>query len=95
MSDRADEDVQGREPLTALGEAIRGLRTEAGMSQEGLASGAELDPPTLAAIEAGRAEPTWGDLRRLAYAIGTPLERLLKAAEDLEQGDEGDVETTP
>jgi transcriptional regulator with XRE-family HTH domain len=95
MSDRADEDAQGREPLTALGKAIRALRTEAGMNQEDLASGAELKPPALAAIEAGRAEPTWGELRRLAYAIGTPLERLLKVAEELERGDEGDVETTP
>jgi transcriptional regulator with XRE-family HTH domain len=56
------------------------------MSQEDLASGAELEPAALAAIEAGRAEPTWGDLRRLAYAIGTSLERLLKAAEELERG---------
>jgi transcriptional regulator with XRE-family HTH domain len=95
MSDRADEDARGREPLTALGEAIRNLRTEAGMSQEGLASGAELEPSTLSAIEAGREEPTWGDLRRLAYALDTPLERLLKTAEGLERGDEGGAETTP
>jgi transcriptional regulator with XRE-family HTH domain len=94
MSDRGDEDARGREPLTALGEAIRTLRAKAEMSQEDLASGAELEPPALAAIEAGRAEPTWGDLRRLAYAIDMPLERLLKAAEELERGDEGDIETT-
>jgi transcriptional regulator with XRE-family HTH domain len=94
MSDRADEETQGREPLTALGEAIRTLRTKAGMGQEVLASGAELEPSTLSAIEAGREEPTWGDLRRLAYALDTPLERLLKTAEELEHGDEGDAETT-
>src|SRR6185369_9183527 len=78
MSDRADEDPQRLEPLTALGEAIRTLRTQAGLSQEELARQAELEAPTLTAFEAGREEPTWGDLRRIAYVLQVPLERLLE-----------------
>lgn len=84
MSDRASEDTRGLEPLAALGEAIRALREQAGLSQEQLASDASLDAPALAAIEAGREEPTWGDLRRLAYALGTSLEQVLELAESLE-----------
>jgi transcriptional regulator with XRE-family HTH domain len=90
MSDRADEDARGLEPLPALGEAIRSLRTQAGLSQEELARQAELEAAALTAIEAGSEEPTWGDLRRIAYALQTPLERLLKVAEGLERGTEGD-----
>jgi transcriptional regulator with XRE-family HTH domain len=86
MSDRADEDARGLEPLPALGEAIRTLRARAGLSQAELARQAELDAPTLTAIEAGREEPTWGDLRRIAYALQTPLEGLLEVAEELERG---------
>jgi transcriptional regulator with XRE-family HTH domain len=95
MDDRTGEDTPGLAPLAALGEAIRTLRSQAELSQEDLARRAELEPPALDAIEAGRAEPTWGDLRRLAYGLGTPLERLLEAAEGLEQGDGSDIETEP
>jgi transcriptional regulator with XRE-family HTH domain len=88
MSDPADEDARGREPLeplAALGEAIRTLRTQAGLTQGELAAEAKLETPTLVAIEVGREEPTWGDLRRLAYALDTPLEKLLELAESLEE----------
>jgi transcriptional regulator with XRE-family HTH domain len=86
MSDPAGDDTRGMDPLAALGEAIRTLRTEAGLSQEELARRAELEASALAALEAGREEPTWGDLRRLAYALEKPLEGLLRVAEELEQG---------
>jgi len=81
MNDRRDEDARG---LAALGAAIEALRTQAGLSAEELATRAELPPPSLAAIEAGEEEPTWGDLRRLAQGLETPLERLLELAESLE-----------
>ncbi|HET9592674.1 MAG TPA: helix-turn-helix transcriptional regulator [Solirubrobacterales bacterium] len=91
MSDRADEDARGLEPLPALGEAIRSLRTRAGLSQEELAGQAELKAAALTAIEAGSEEPRWGDLRRIAYALQTPLERLLEVAEELERGSSEDA----
>jgi transcriptional regulator with XRE-family HTH domain len=88
MTDRADAETPDLEPLAALGEAIRALRTRANLSQEELARRGAVEATALAAFEAGREEPTWGDLRRLAHALGTSLERLLQVAEDLESGDQ-------
>ena len=82
MSDRDGEDARG---LAALGAAIEALRTQAGLSADELAARAELPPRSLEAIETGREEPTWGDLRRLAQGLETPLEELLRLAESLEQ----------
>ena len=86
MSDRSGEDGRGLEPLAALGAAIQTLRAQAGLSQEELAVRCDLDLPSLAAIEGGRKEPTWGDLRRIASGVGTALDQLLALAEELEQG---------
>jgi transcriptional regulator with XRE-family HTH domain len=83
MSDRAGEDARG---LEALGAAIRTLRTEAKLSPDELATRAELPAESVTAIEAGREEPTWGDLRRIAYGLEAPLEKLLELAEALERG---------
>jgi transcriptional regulator with XRE-family HTH domain len=82
MNDLAGEDARG---LAALGTAIRASRAEAGLGADELASRAELPVRSLEAIEAGQEEPTWGDLRRIAHALDTPLERLLEAAEELER----------
>lgn len=89
MSDRADADTPGLEPLAALGEAIRSLRTQADLTQEELAQRAKLEMPDLATFEAGREEPTWGDLRRIARGLSTPLEQLLELAERLEKDGRG------
>lgn len=83
MSGRADEDARG---LIALGATIRTLRTQAGLSSDELAAGAGFDPSLLADVEAGRREPTWGDLRRISQALGSPLQSLLELAERLENG---------
>ena len=86
MSDRADEDARG---LAALGTAIQTLRTQLGVTTDELAGRAEVPSPSLAAIEAGEEEPTWGDLRRLAHALETSLEGLLELAESLERAGPG------
>ena len=86
MTDRAGDDAYG---LAALGAAIKALRTEAGLSLDQLAARAEVPSRSLEAIEAGQEEPTWGDLRRLAQGLETPLEKLLELAEDLERGGPG------
>lgn len=83
MSGHADEDARG---LIALGATIRTLRTQAGLSEDELAAEAGLDPSLLAEVEAGRREPTWGDLRRISQALGSPLQSLLELAERLETG---------
>jgi transcriptional regulator with XRE-family HTH domain len=87
MSERAGEDARG---LAALGAAIEASRAQAGLSTDQLAAGAEMTKQSLEAMEAGQEEPTWGDLRRLAHALGTSLEKLLETAERLEQGEQGD-----
>jgi transcriptional regulator with XRE-family HTH domain len=81
MNDHAGEDARG---LAALGTAIRMLRTRAGLSEEDLSARAEVELSLIEAVEEGRQEPTWGDLRRIAYGLDTPLEKLLELVADLE-----------
>ena len=69
------------DPNAALGAVVRELRERANLSQRDLAAQAELDEHEVAAIEAGQLEPTWGDLRRIAYAVGVPLPELLARLE--------------
>jgi transcriptional regulator with XRE-family HTH domain len=85
MSDRGDE-TRG---LAALGAAIRALRTQADLSAAELSERTEVEPALLSAIEEGRREPTWGDLRRIARGLETPLEELLALAERLEEAGPG------
>jgi transcriptional regulator with XRE-family HTH domain len=72
---------RGLDPNAALGAVIRRLREEAGLSEKELAAQAGLDLDEVGAIEAGRMEPTWGDLRRVAYALKVPLPDLLRLVE--------------
>jgi transcriptional regulator with XRE-family HTH domain len=80
-SDRAHD------PDAALGAAVRQLREQAGLDQGDLARNAELDEREVVAIEAGRLEPTWGDLRRIAAALGVPLPELFSLTARLEGND--------
>lgn len=73
------------DPQPTLGYAIRELRTESSLSQDELAELAELDPAELSRIESGRADPAWGDVRRIARALGVSLESLAELAEELEE----------
>jgi transcriptional regulator with XRE-family HTH domain len=81
MSDRGGDDARG---LVALGVAIQTLRDRAGLREDELAQRAEVELSLLEEVEEGRREPTWGDLRRIAEGLGTPLENLLELAESLE-----------
>ena len=56
-----------------------------GLSEGDLAARAEVATLLIEEIEEGRQEPTWGDLRRIADGLGTPLEKLLELAESLEE----------
>lgn len=77
----------GREsdPDAALGAALAQLRERAKMSRAELAERMELGEQAIAEIEAGRLEPTWGDLRRIASALGVPLADLLALTEELQR----------
>ena len=77
--------TDGLDPNAALGAVVRELRERANLSQRDLAAQAELDEHEVAAIEAGKLEPTWGDLRRIAHALGVPLPELLARLESPEE----------
>jgi len=64
------------------------LRERERLSQGELAARAELEPGLIARIEAGEADPTWGDARRIAAALGTSVDRLAALVEELEGGSE-------
>lgn len=70
-----------------LGLVVREMRTGAGLSQEELGARAQLDPSLVARIEAGETDPTWGDARRIAAALGTTVDRLAALVEELEDAE--------
>lgn len=63
---------------------MKSLRRHSGLSQEELAARAELDAALISRIEAGEVDPTWGDARRIAAALGTSVDRLAALVEELE-----------
>ncbi|HET7591147.1 MAG TPA: helix-turn-helix transcriptional regulator [Solirubrobacterales bacterium] len=78
--------MSSRDPQKALGNAIAALRRRAELTQDELAAHAEVEPSLVAGIEAGEADPTWGDARRIAAALGTSVDRLAALVEELEAG---------
>jgi transcriptional regulator with XRE-family HTH domain len=75
---RTDSDQDANEQL---GEVVAELRRRAELTQASLAERAEMQEQEIAAVESGRLEPTWGDLRRIAYALEVPLPELLALTE--------------
>jgi transcriptional regulator with XRE-family HTH domain len=73
-----------RDPQRALGSAVRALRHRSGLSRPALAEQAGVELNLVARIEAGEVDPTWGDARRIAAALGTSVDRLAELAEELE-----------
>lgn len=67
----------------ALGEAVRTLRSDAGMSQEQLAEGAGTDLTQVGGIERGVRNPSYTTLLRLAGALGTTVGRVTTLADEL------------
>jgi transcriptional regulator with XRE-family HTH domain len=74
------------EPQRGLGKAVRSLREKAGIDQAALAERAELPASLIAEIESGQSDPLWGDMRKLAEALGVTLENLSELAEECENG---------
>jgi transcriptional regulator with XRE-family HTH domain len=68
-------------PPSGLGKAIRRLREERGMTQEGLAHEAGATVATISAIERGKTNPNWGTVEAIAHAFGVSIADLAKAAE--------------
>lgn len=69
----------------ALGIAIQTLREESGLPGEDLASRAEVSDSRLEQIEAGREDPDWATVRRIARGLGVDLSHLAEVAERFEK----------
>jgi DNA-binding XRE family transcriptional regulator len=67
----------------ALGRAIRKLRLEQSISQEGLAALSGLHRTYVGGIERGERNVSFGNLLKLAAALGVPLSELVALAESL------------
>jgi transcriptional regulator with XRE-family HTH domain len=73
-----------RVELKALGETVTRLRIERGQGPRGLAFDAEIGETTLTSLEAGKTEPRWGTLRRIARGLDVELPVILRKGEELE-----------
>jgi transcriptional regulator with XRE-family HTH domain len=73
------------DPQIGLSKAIRQLRMELHLSQEALGMAADIHPTWISHLESGRVNPTWGNVRRLAYGLRVALPELAALAEDLER----------
>jgi len=73
------------DPQKGLGEAVRQLRREAGMSQRDLAQRVGISASWISRIESGQYDPSWGNMRRVAEGLGISLETLSEIAEDFEE----------
>lgn len=67
--------------LLALGRAIREVRTERGVSQEGLADQAGMHRTYVGGIERGERNPSYRNIVKLAVALGVQPSELLARAE--------------
>lgn len=56
-----------------LGRAIRQLRTDRDLTQEGLAHQAGTTAATISAIERGLSNPSWGTVEAIADALGVTM----------------------
>ena len=73
------------QPQPALGQAVRQLRTERGVSQENLAHEASVTSGTLSLIERGLSNPTWGTVKGIAGALDVSIDVLAKLSLKFEE----------
>jgi transcriptional regulator with XRE-family HTH domain len=71
----------GPGPFRELGVVVEQLRVDRGLKRPALATKADIEPCELQEIEQGDVDADWGTLRKLAYALETPLEDLFKKLE--------------
>lgn len=72
------------DPQRGLAAAIREMRTSQGMSQTELGKRADLHQTWISHIESGKVNPTYGNVRRIAYGLNASLAELADLAEKLE-----------
>ncbi len=71
------------EPQEALGQVVRELRTDRGLTQRQLGQAADVNETWVSHIEAGRTNPAWGTVARLAAALGVSIAEIAQRAERL------------
>jgi transcriptional regulator with XRE-family HTH domain len=72
------------QPQPGLGMAIRQLREKRRATLKEIAPDAGITFGTLALIERGEGNPTWGTVRGIAAALGVRVSELAKLAEKFE-----------
>jgi transcriptional regulator with XRE-family HTH domain len=72
------------QPQPALGEAVRQLREDRGVTQERLAQDAGVTTGTVSLVERGQSNPSWGTVKAIAQGLKTPLADLAQLAASLE-----------
>ena len=78
MNAPLSDQAQDRVYLARLGERVRAWRTEHGMTRRTLAAASRVSERYLAQLEAGRGNISVLLLRRVARAIGVPVEHLAR-----------------
>jgi len=67
-----------KDPLTALGNKVRDLRTKLDLSQEALAERCDFDRTYISLIERGQRNPSFTNLIRLSKGLGVSVSDLTK-----------------
>jgi transcriptional regulator with XRE-family HTH domain len=70
--------MSGKQPLYGLGEALRDIRTQRGMTQEQLASELGVRQSTISMIEIGENSPSVELLIRIARALNVTLDSIME-----------------
>lgn len=67
-----------KDPLEALGDKVRSLRTKLDLSQEALAERCDFDRTYISLIERGQRNPSFTNLIRLARGLDVSVSDLIK-----------------
>jgi transcriptional regulator with XRE-family HTH domain len=70
--------------LAALGEVVKALRQEKGLTQERLAEQADITVTYVSKIENGQRNLTWATLTRLCHRLGVQRSALVARLEETE-----------
>lgn len=73
--------MAAKDPQTVLGEVLRELRDQQGVTQRAIADKADLTYAHYCNIESGLSNPLWGTMRRIADAFGVPVSEIAKREE--------------
>jgi transcriptional regulator with XRE-family HTH domain len=74
--------------LLVLGQAVRRMREQRGMSADELAGAIGMSPQRIDALETGRLDPTYELLLALAEGLGIQPSALMTFAEQLKESNE-------